>query len=94
MKLGALRAAIRAEKNVAVPVEGMTVLVQKGSLLDALGAAHEGKGTETGFALVDGILRQEGAFAEKAAAARAEVLAAGAPDGFDSHDNDLLDDLL
>lgn len=59
MKLGPLRAAIRAEKNVAVPTYGMTVLVQKGSLLDALGRAFESKASETGMSLVDGLLRFE-----------------------------------
>lgn len=59
MKLGQLRAAIRAEKNVSVSVFGMQVLVQKGSLLDALGKAFpEGKGQETDMELVDGVLNE------------------------------------
>ncbi len=55
MTLGELRAALRAMKgNASVEVPGIgSVLVQKGSLLEALGERFKSKSAETGFTLTD-----------------------------------------
>lgn len=60
MKLGELRAAIRAEKNPTVTVFGMRVAVQKGSLIDALGEKYGSKSAETDLVFKDGRLGMVG----------------------------------
>ena len=59
MKLGELRSIIRGRKDgIWVESFGLTVLVQKGSLLDALGQRFESKSTETGLTIDDdGVVR-------------------------------------
>lgn len=93
MKLGALRAAIRAEKNVSVNVFGIDVLVQKTQLLAALGEHFTGgKAQETGLVLTDGILGAEDGQDESESAGDWDAALATPP--LSAPAPDPLDDLL